>query len=760
MPMAHSQTHKSSFWESLPRPKVPRGWSGKLAILLAISAVISGLATYAALTETPPFGNDPDTVIWLLNLDLIILLLLVVLIARRIARIWAGRRENIPGSKLHVRLVVIFSVMAAAPAILMAVFSAVFFHYGVQAWFSDRVYTAVSESQAVAESYLEEHKQVIRADALAMANDLEQQVGVWLDNPDKFGRIMDTQSLLRNLSEAMIFNGQKRILARSSLTFTLTFEDVPEYILQQADSGDVVLMTGDEAEGTENRVRALLKLNNFADAYLFVGRQVDPTVIAHLNATRDAASQYAQLQGQTSGLQVAVTMIFVVVALMFLMAAIWLGIVLARQLVTPIGKLIAVSDRVRAGDLSARVEAAGGIEEFNYLATSFDRMTSQIQQQRDDLVAANRQIDNRRHFIETVLSGVSAGVVGLNAQGEATLANASARALFKDSGDVMGMNLPEKIPALAPLIDEAKAKPGKLAQGEIPLWRKDGGRRVLLVRAVVDEALDDGRGAVLTFDDITELQSAQRKAAWADVARRIAHEIKNPLTPIMLSAERLRRKYLKEITSDPETFTQMTETIVRHVGDIGRMVNEFSAFARMPEPVMKDEDLAAQIREMIVLQKEVRRDDGVVIEWAGLDNAAPVRCDSQQLRQALTNLVQNAVDSVQARMEKDSAPGKVRLFLGQTKEGDYLISISDNGMGLPEGEAASRLTEPYITHKAKGTGLGLAIVKKIMEDHKGQLVLGEPEWLDEVPGWQTLGGASVSLIFPAVSPESASIETA
>lgn len=736
-------------------PALKKGWSLRLGVLLAIAAVISGFATYAALTETPPFGNDPKTVIWLLNIDLVILLMLVGLIARRVAKIWAKKRQNVAGSKLHVRLLATFSVMAAGPAILMAIFSALFFHYGVQAWFSDRVSTAVVASQAVAEAYLEEHRQVIRADTLAMANDLDREASLWIEDPRAFEQFIDTQSLLRNFSEAMVFDGTGRIIGRSGLTFTLTFERVPDFQLEQARGGDVVLMTGGVDEnGQENRLRALVHLNNYADAFLLVGRAIDPTVLAHVNATRDASSVYTQLQGRYGGLQVAVTMIFVMVALLFLLVAIWMGIGLARQLVTPIGKLIETSDRVRGGDLSARMPEGSGIDEFDYLARSFNRMTGQMQNQRDELVGANRQIDQRRHFIETVLSGVSAGVIGLDEGGAMTLANDAAQDLF-DQGTLTGQKLGAILPGAEELLEEARAKPGRLVQKEIPLQLRDGTQRTLLVRAVCDEP-GAGQGAVLTFDDISELQSAQRKAAWADVARRIAHEIKNPLTPIMLSAERLKRKYLKEIQSDPETFVQMTDTIVRHVGDIGRMVNEFSAFARMPEPVMKDEDLGTQVRETFVLQKEAHSDAHIAIDVVGLDKPYPISCDSQQIRQALVNLVQNAVDSVSARMVQRPGDGAVRVLLSLLADGNYLVSVTDNGLGLPEGRDVARLTEPYITHKEKGTGLGLAIVKKIMEDHKGRIVIGEPTWLTDVDGWRSLGGTSVSLILPAARDQTQS----
>jgi two-component system nitrogen regulation sensor histidine kinase NtrY len=727
-----------------------RGWSLRLAIALVIAAVFSGFATYAALTETPPFGNDPDTVIWLLNLDLIILAFLVAIIARRVAKIWSGRRQGIAGSRLHTRLILIFSIMAAAPAILMALFSALFFHFGVQSWFSDRVQTAIMESQAVAESYLEEHQQVIKADLLAMANDLDRQALLYIENKATFEKLVETQSFMRNLSEAMIFDKSGNILMRSGLTFTLTLESVPTYLLEQAEDGEVVITTG----ANDDRVRAFVKLRNFGDAYLFVGRMVDPTVLSHLDATRDATAEYAALQGRYSSLQITMTMIFVVVALLLMMTAIWFGINLARQLVTPIGAMISASDRVRGGDLTARVPEDEPIEEFDYLARSFNRMTSQIQEQRDELVMANRQLDQRRRFTETVLAGVSAGIIGVDNDGKIAIANSSAGELFGVRPDsLVGKQLQEFLPDAKPLLNKAHERPGKIAQSEIPYQRDDGAHLTLLVRIAIELIGNEEKGAVLTFDDITELQSAQRKAAWADVARRIAHEIKNPLTPIQLSAERLRRKYLKEVQTDPAIFEKCCDTIIKHVGDIGRMVNEFSAFARMPEPILKEEDLKMQVRDTLVLQREAHPD--IEFTLIGFDDRAPamVNCDAQQIRQALTNLLQNAIDSIHGN--EPGRDSKINIQFESVQDENYLIAVSDSGPGLPEGEDKDKLAEPYITYKEKGTGLGLAIVKKIMEDHEGRLIIGQPEWIRKTNGWQDLGGATVSMLLPKLKNKAA-----
>jgi len=722
-----------------------RGIATKLSYALIAAAIISGFATYAALTEAPPFGDNPDIVIWLLNIDLVILLLLTILIARRIINIWSGRRQKIAGSQLHVRLVIIFSVMAALPAIIMAVFSAFFFHFGVQTWFSENVRTAVVESQAVATAYLEEHKQVIRADILAMANDIDRNAPFILGDGGRqkeqnLTSLMDTQSFLRNFSESMILGDAGQIIARSSLTFTLTFEGVPNYILSQARDGDVVILTND----AEDRVRALVKLDNWSDSYLYVGRRIDPVVLGHLEATQEASARYNKLEGSYSDLQVTVTMIFIVVALLLMLAAIWVGIVLARQLVMPISTLISVSDRVRGGDLSARVPAQKQIEEFDYLANSFNRMTEQIEGQRNDLIDANRLLDQRRRLTETVLAGVSAGVVGVDEAGEITFTNNAAMKLFEsEKAELAGQNITDIIPECAPYLDKAHKHAQKITQFQMPYKNASGKNLELNIRIAIELIGENEQGAILTFDDITALQSAQKKAAWSDVARRIAHEIKNPLTPIQLSAERLQRKYSGEITSDPETFEVCTQTIIRHVEDIGRMVSEFSDFARLPEAILSVQKIDPIIRDAIMLHKQAHSKVKITYK-NNVSKAAKIDCDAAQLRQALNNLIQNSIDSIHMR-DPDKPQVKVMF---DVFDNQGAIIVCDNGKGLPD--EVSNLTEPYVTFRDKGTGLGLAIVKKIMEDHGGKIVMGEAGILEALPAFKSpqLDGASVALIFP------------
>ena len=718
------------------------GLSRKLAIALTIAAVASGVATYVVITDQG-FTPNPRTVLFLQLLNLILLLLLGAVVARRIVLIWAERRRGLAGSKLHVQLVVLFSAVAVAPAIVMAVFSALFFNLGIEAWFSERTRVALRESLAVAAAYLEEHRNVIRGDIVAMATDLNRDL-LQGTSQVQFRQLVDGQARIRSLHEAVVFDEQGRILASVNLLQTPQSGVVPPWALAQASNGQLVIFSPDagESRGEEglevsDRVRALLRLEDFDDIYLMVGRGVDPKVSGHFERTREAVDAYVTLEGRRTSLQAQFAAIFVGVALLLLFAAIWVGLVLATRLAQPIVELIGAAERVRSGDLDARVAEQAATDELGSLARAFNRMTSQLATQRRELIEANRQMDDRRRFTEAVLSGVSSGVIGLDAEGRITLPNRAALQLLAlPREQLVAAPFQEVVPEMAPLLDAARATPDKAVQDQISILR-DGRRRVLLVR-IGAQMLESGeRGFVVTFDDITELEAAQRKAAWSDVARRIAHEIKNPLTPIQLSAERLKRKYMSEIKSDPETFRICTETIVRQVGDIGRMVDEFSSFARMPAPQMREEDLAELVRQTVFLQRNARPE--IRFDTALPERAMRQSVDPRQIGQALTNLLQNAVDAIEGREPPAAGaelpPGQVIVRLVE-RDGRAVVMVDDNGKGLPR-ENRERLTEPYMTTRTKGTGLGLAIVKKIMEDHAGELIL------EDGPD----GGTRVSLVF-------------
>lgn len=713
--------------EQTPAAEFPRGRLRRLAdfalgklvtLVLAASALILGIGTFAVLAGRP-LALRPNLVFALVLANLVVLLLLGMVLAGRVTRVWVERRRGSAGARLHVRLVLLFSGVAVIPAILVAVFATALFDLGIEAWFNDRVHTALEESLQAAQGYLDEHRNNIRADALGMANDLARAGRTLTDDPDTFVRILATQAALRGLTQAVVYEpitGQ--IIASAGALSGLGAQIPPTWATDMARTGDVAVM--DTGDGTG--VQAVVQLNATPSLMLMVDRPVDPEILDHMARVRTAVAEYDRLDQNRSGLQITFVLIFALVALLVLSAAVLIGLVIANQIARPIGRLIHAADRVRTGDLSVRVPEAPSDDDIAGLLRAFNRMTNQLSAQRTELMDAYSQIDERRRFTETVLSGVSAGVIGLDLQGLIELPNRAASELLgRELSGAIGRALVDVVPEFGPLVRDALAAPERPRTAEVQIGPASH-RRTLLVRTVPEKESGRTSGFVVTFDDITELQSAQRKAAWADVARRIAHEIKNPLTPIQLSAERLKRRFGREITSDPDTFAQCADTIVRHVGDIGRMVDEFSAFARMPQPVIRPEDVGRVAREALVLQRSARPE----IEWStAIPDQGPVApCDRRLLGQALTNLLQNAADAIAMRPAPDRQPGPVgKVMLAVQADDDWVwIAVADDGIGLPE-EDRSRLTEPYVTHKPKGTGLGLAIVKKIMEDHGGRVTL-------------------------------------
>ncbi|HEV8026234.1 MAG TPA: PAS domain-containing sensor histidine kinase [Stellaceae bacterium] len=723
-------------------------WAGrvrlvrKTAITLAVAASASAIATYAAMRGRPLFGSSRPEIDKLFLLLLILVLPLSAIVIWRLVQVWAERRRGLAGSRLHVRLVVLVSLVAVIPTIFVAVPSYLLFKYGEQAWFSDPVRRALAESLQVAQRYLQEHQQTIRADIVSMASDLNRDAALLAVNPRRLDEIVGAQAELRSLSEAVVFDTDGRLLARSGFSLALQLEPVPDWALQQANSGDVAIMTSENG-----RVRALVRLERFGNAYLYVGRFVDPIVLQHMEQTQGAVHEYEERESQRRQWQITFSIAFFSLVLLLLTIAVLVGLRFATKMARPISSLIVAAEQVRSGDLAARVPEGESDEEFGSLSRAFNRMTQQLQSQQSELIEANHQLDRRRRFTETVLSGVSAGVIGLDQHGRIHLPNRSSSLLLgTDLDHLIGAELGEAVPEMRALFAEATRRPERLAQSQVQVAR--GGRsHTLLVRIAAERVEGEVKGYVVTFDDITELLSAQRKAAWADVARRIAHEIKNPLTPILLSAERLKRKYLGEIKNDPETFTTCTETIIRHVGDIGRMVDEFSSFARMPQPSIKDENLVDIARQIMFLHRTAAPEIRFDLDLPGA-GAVRLACDARLVSQALVNLLKNAAESIQSRGA--APPGVIALRLRESPQQTTVI-VEDNGRGLPN-EGRERLVEPYVTTRAKGTGLGLAIVKKIMEDHGGELLLEDRDG----------GGARVLLVFnrgEARMPARAAVET-
>ena len=700
----------------------------QISLTITLLTLICVGVTWWLLSRVGHFSATPGLILNLLMLLLGLFLLLGGIFGVRLLLLWLRRRRGFAGSTLHLRLAISFALLTVTPAVLLTLFAAGFFYFGIQGWFSQRVSTAVEKSLVVAEAYLQEHQQAIRADALAMAGDLNRQAAELAENPASMTSFITTQALLRNLTEAVVFDRSGKVMARSGLTFSMEFETIPDEALEKAQRGEVAIV----ASQTDDRVRALVKLDQFINSYLYVGRFVDSDVLVHIEAARGASSEYASLKSSSVRVMTVLTLIFLMAALLLLLIALRLAFGFADWLASPISELIGAAERIRAGDLAARVDEVGRLDELANLSRSFNRMAAQLDQQRRDLVDVNRQLEVRRQFIEGVLTGVSTGVFSVNKIGVIILANPSASEIFmRKPEELCGVRLVDLIPAAQEIFDNVRRNPNRQLDTQVTIIRPRG-RATLLLRigAETDAVTKEINGFIVTCDDITDLMSAQRQAAWADVAKRIAHEIKNPLTPIQLAAERLKRKFSAQITTDIEIFETCTDTIIRQVGDIDRMVDEFSSFARMPQAIFSQEDLVALCKQVIFLQQQVG--EGTRIEFSTSVPRLVIALDRRQITQAMTNILKNAREAIDSKQNQTGAEsgekdvkGIIMVEIQQDNDMVHII-VTDNGIGLPA-EDRHRLMEPYVTKREKGTGLGLAIVKKIMEDHSGSLDLDDAE---------------------------------
>jgi two-component system nitrogen regulation sensor histidine kinase NtrY len=723
----------SGGWIGIVRTISRPSW---LAFGVGLLSILSGIVTYAALTKAGSYNLSQGSLIALLIVNLALGLTLGGLIAWRLARLWMERRSGRAGAKLHVRLVTMFSTIAVVPAILVAIFAAVTLNLGMESWFSSRVKSALDNAVGVAHQYALETDRGIIIDAGEMTEGIQRDRSLFDENRHvKVGLMIEKLAIMTNdrgLVGSFLVDSHGNELASSTrLNYTAALKPSATDIAD-ANAGKIVV--GDNADA--GLVHALIHLPALNDAYLLTVRAIDPKVFGYYRRSVYAANEYDQLEESRSKVQAVFAVLYAVVSLVILMAAIWMGLWFANRLVVPISNLIRAAERVSEGDLKAQVAVARDDDEIGTLGRVFNRMISQLGAQRSALIDANLQIDERRRFTETVLAGVSAGVIGLDSDGLITIVNRAAARLLDVTPEALeGRHYVEAVPEFADLIGRTISEPVGRASGEVGITRANKQRSLSVQSA--SERGPHASGYVVTFDDITDLVSAQRTAAWADVARRIAHEIKNPLTPIQLSAERLKRKYGAEVTTDPEVFTQCTDTIIRQVGDIGRMVDEFSSFARMPTPVMRRENAQELLQQAVFLQR-------VANPQITYDTAAPkepvwFEGDGRLVAQALTNVIKNAGEGVASRIEKgDDTPGAISVSV-ETADEKLVFRVRDNGIGLPP-EHRHRLTEPYVTTRAKGTGLGLAIVRKIMEDHGGEIVLQ-----DRSDGRR---GAEVTLSFP------------
>lgn len=718
------------------------------AAVFGAIAILAGGATYAAFTDLLPESFDRVKLLpILLWVDLAVVLILVGLIAARIAATFAARRRGVAGSRLHVRLVLLFVAMAVGPTMLVSTFAGYSLNASVQEWFNDRVRLTIDGAATLALAYKAERQRNFEYNLVPLVFELRNQGPQILLYQERMTHLLNLIATQSNLSEVAIIDRFGSPIARGrSVNIDRTYVPPKLAKISEAMNGAASLFTDIDRQ---DRISALVMLfPPPADpVFLYLSEPINPRVLAQVNGIEEMRSNYNQLASQQTEAQIRVAGIFLVIVLVLLLLAIWIGLVYAERLSRPITELVGAAERVRGGDLQVRVQEPASENEIGMLSRAFNRMTAQLGDQRRELIDANAQIDGRRRLIEAVLSSVSAAVVSLDREGRVELANRAALDLLDvQQQALVGSLLVERLPQLGGMLELGRMRPTRVVQEEIE-FRRRGETMTLLARVAVEkfagaEGGERVEGFVVTFDDITELLSAQRKAAWADVARRIAHEIKNPLTPIQLSAERLKRKYSKQILEDPETFAACTDTIIRQVGDIGRMVDEFSSFARMPRPVLQNEDLKEICLQSVFLQRNAQPQIDYATQLPEHGLTLPI--DRRQIGQALTNLLKNAAEAIEGR---EATPGQTlppgAIFVTLAEQGDTAtIAIEDNGCGLPA-EHRARLTEPYVTTRAKGTGLGLAIVKKIMEDHGGYLLLEDREG----------GGARVSLVFRRTQAE-------
>lgn len=708
----------------------------KFSVTPILELIILGIAlgmvvtTYLVIT-----GNDesqrlltPPLVALLLVANLVPLVALIVLVGRRVAMQRAARSPLGGRGRLHVRLVAIFSILASVPTIFVSIVASLLFQYGVEFWYSDRARSMLENASAVAQGSFDDLSQRVGGNTEAMAIDLGFRLTEVPIDSQAFINTLLVQTTQRELSEAAIVrqsaNGDLQTLAILNPYDRLIEEQISAKAIQQLKTGALNVVVEDAG----GRIRALTKFPQASDTYLYAARVVDPALLQRKARAQSVVSDYRALTERSRTLQLQFNIALLVLSLMIVGIAVWVALEIADRLVRPVGDLVKAARDVAQGDLGTRVPTRKADDEIGTLATAFNRMTDRLQEQTNALVATNAQSESRRALIEAVMSGVTAGVLSIDAERRIRLINSSAMALLKPEDAPVGRLLAEIAPELDALLDG-------VAREDIVQLIVGGEARTLAVKITRDEA-----GQVLTFDDITQQLLDQRRAAWSDVARRIAHEIKNPLTPIQLAAERLQRRYGKKIENDDGTFAKLTDTIVRQVGDLRRMVDEFSSFARMPKPVFREESLLDIARQTMFLHEVAKPEIRFTLEHQG---PAPLVSDRRQLGQALTNLVKNAIEAVEARTEADpdGEPGMVAMTIHEGEEGQLLLDIADNGIGLPA--ERERIVEPYMTTRSRGTGLGLAIVKKIIEEHFGTMAFGDR------PG----GGTIVTLCFDAATLE-------
>ncbi|WP_068244448.1 sensor histidine kinase NtrY-like [Tritonibacter horizontis] len=712
---------------------------------LVILGPTMALATFLVIGPLGQGASSP-TLRLILLADLVYVLAITAMVLSQIGRLISARREKSAGSRLHLRLIGAFAFLALVPTVTVAVFAVLTVNVGLEGWFSERVRDAIGNSVKAAEAYQRQQRQDLEQDAAALARFLDRSRNANFFMSDGELRQVLSQGQLRiqrGLQEAYVIDGTGAILTRGERSYEFDFEMPETKDIEAAEAAGMFIIQ----DWDNNEFRALVRLDAFVDRYLYVSRDVDGELLNLLDDTQETAHLYQQLENERGRVLFEFGLLYLGFAVILILAAMWLGMWFAERLSKPVGRLMIAAQRVGSGNLTVQVTEERGDDEIAQLGRYFNQMTQQLQAQRDTLLENTRQIEQRRRLFDSVLSSVTSGVVGLDEKGSVTFVNKSAKRLLDWREDQQSLAISVAVPEFGQLYAELVEGKSPVAQGEIKVTRQ-GRLENLLVR-MSPRRSGEGRleGYVVAFDDVTDLVSAQRMAAWGDVARRIAHEIKNPLTPIQLSAERIKRKFAPKLGEEhSDQLQSMTDVIVRQTNDLRRIVDEFSKFARMPEPVRNEENLNILVQEAVLLQQAGQPDLHISIDIP--ETTLTVDVDATMIGQALTNLIKNAGEATETLKRKGAPDGyapEIRVAV-RSEETGIQITIADNGIGLPADRA--RLFEPYVTTRDEGTGLGLPIVKKIIEEHGGTLAL------EDAPLFEKMShrGAMAVIRLPAQMP--------
>ncbi|MDB4249133.1 PAS domain-containing sensor histidine kinase [Amylibacter sp.] len=723
-------------WRNRRKFLIISAWS-----LILLGPMLTGLTVYILQGE---FGSNLSNVLrFILLVDGIYLLVVIAILGYSVMRMFAARRAKSAGSRLHMRLSRVFAIVALIPTVLVAVFAVVTLSIGVEGWFSKNVQNVVNSSLSAANAYKNEQSNDLKVDLKFMAirlNEYKNKSSFVNDSDLRVQLTLIQKNIQRGLKEAYIIDENANLRSRGELSYLFGYEEPTQEVMESAKTGDLFIIE----DWPNNEFRGLIKLESFADKYLYISRVVDGNILNLLDKTMESAITYNNMETQREKILWSYGLLYFGFATFVILSSILLGMLFAERLSRPVGRLAAAAQRLGAGDFDVQVIEEKGDDEIAMLSQVFNHMTKQVKRQRDDLITANEYTERRRRLFDSVLSGVTAGVIGLSSDGNLGFINLAAEKLLNlNAENYEGKSIKLAVPEFVDLFLLIQKNENKTQQQEIKLTRA-GATEILLVRVsarISEDLLVEGY--VITFDDVTDLVSAQRLAAWGDVAQRIAHEIKNPLTPIQLSAERVKRKYSPMVGAEEDNLSQYCDVIIRQTNDLRRIVDEFSKFARMPESIKRSVNITKLLKDVILLFEISSA--AIKIKLKNPHGDINVNVDETMINQAFTNLIKNAGEAIESKAKLNSInkfDPEIRIFIKKNVNNLEII-IEDNGIGLPTQER-SRLFEPYVTNRENGTGLGLSIVKKIIEEHNGSL-----ELLDASPFSNNEDfGAKIRIIFP------------